>query len=137
MLWRRAGDIWPKFEQLNCPLYPRILDPHALRGKEQLFEPKARSSVKKYHFEQKSHFLVLDMEEKGTYSHTHPQYKLKAIFAPIVQACGSSHVVASLHEIVLCFFASAAGASEENLSDVFTILENAMKSASKEMFSTF
>ena len=82
-------------------------------------EPKARSSVKKCHFEQKSHLLVLDMEEKGTCSDAHPQYKLKAIFAPIVEACGSSHVGASIHEIVSCFFASAAGASEENLSDFF------------------
>ena len=34
-------------------------------------------------------------------------------------------------------YASATGASEENLSDFFAILENAMKSASKEMFLTF
>ena len=38
---------------------------------------------------------------------------------------------------ILLLFASAAGASEEILSDFFTILENAMKSATKEMFSTF
>ena len=44
---------------------------------------------------------------------------------------------ASIHEVIVCFFASAAGASEENLSDFFTILENAMKSATKEMFSAF
>ena len=77
------------------------------------------------------------MEEKSTCLEAHLQYKLKTIFAPIVEACGSSHVGASIHEVVFCFFASAAGASEENLSDFFTILENAMKSASKEMFLTF
>ena len=39
------------------------------------------------------------------------------------KACGSSHVGASIHEIVLCFFASAAGASEKNLSDFSKVLK--------------
>ena len=99
--------------------------------------PKAKSSVKKCHFKQKFHLRVLELEEKGTCLEAHLQYKLKTIFAPIVKACVSSNVGASIHEIIFCFFASDAGASEENLSDFFTILENAMKSATKEMFSTF
>ena len=87
-------------------------------------EPKARSSVKKCHSEQKSHLLVLDMVEKSTCLDAHPQYKLKAIFAPIVQACGSSPVGASIHEIVFCFFARE--------SDFFTILEMRWKAQFRE-----
>ena len=99
--------------------------------------PKAWSSVKKCHFEQRSHLRVLGMEEKSTCFEARLQYKFKTIFAPIVETCGSSHFGALVHDIRFCFSASAAGASEENLSDFFTVLENAMKSASKEMLLNF
>ena len=67
------------------------------------------------------------MEEESTCVEEQLQYKLKEILAAIVEACGSFNFGASTHEIVLYFSASAAGPSEENLSDLFTILlENAM-----------
>ena len=62
--------------------------------------PKARSMVKKFHFEQKSRLRVFDMEETSACFEEHLQYKLKTIFTPITEACGCQHFGASTPEII-------------------------------------
>ena len=100
--------------------------------------PKARSRAF-YHFEQKSHLRVLDMEEK------------KHMFGGALSIQAQKHIRANRRSVrklafwrvktrnyILLLSGSAACASEVNSSHSFTmLLENAMEIAHKEMFSTF
>ena len=94
--------------------------------------------VKRCHFEQKSRLRVLDMGGKSACFEKHLQCKLKTIFAPIVAAYNACILARQYPKYIFYFSANAAGACQEKLRYLLTILlENAMKKAPKGMYSIF